>query len=51
MLYRVAMETGLRRKELRTLTPSSLGFGGEPATVCVETVEVNSGWPGIRTSI
>ena len=36
MLYRVAMETGLRRKELRTLTPSSFQLEGDELTVAVE---------------
>lgn len=36
MLYRVAMETGLRRKELRTLTPASFNFDSETPTVFVE---------------
>lgn len=35
MLYRVAMETGLRRKELRALTPSSFDFEGDAPTVAV----------------
>jgi integrase len=36
MLYRVAMETGLRRKELRALTPSSFQLEGDELTVTVE---------------
>jgi integrase len=36
MLYRVAMETGLRRKELRTLTPASFDFDSATPTVYVE---------------
>ena len=36
MLYRVAMETGLRRKELRTLTPGSFQLEGDELTVAVD---------------
>lgn len=39
MLYRVAMETGLRRNELRTLTPSSFELESETPTVFVEAAE------------
>jgi len=35
MLYRLAMETGLRSSELRSLTKSSLDLSGEPGTVTV----------------
>jgi integrase len=35
MLYRVAAESGLRRKELRTLTPASFDFDGDTPTVAV----------------
>ena len=36
MLYRVAMETGLRRKELRALTPASFQLEGDELTVAVD---------------
>ena len=36
MLYRVAMETGFRSSELRSLTRSSFDLDGDPPTVTVE---------------
>ena len=43
MLYRVAMETGLRRKELRTLTPGSFDFEVTTPTVYVEAGRSKNG--------
>jgi integrase len=36
MLYRLAMETGFRRNELRTLAPESFALDGNPPTVTVK---------------
>jgi len=36
MLYRVAMTTGLRASELKSLTPESFDFASEPPTLTVE---------------
>jgi len=36
MLYRIAVETGLRANELRSLTRTSFSFGGKTATVTVD---------------
>ncbi len=35
MLYRVAMETGLRRNELRSMTPACIDFDGEKPVIVV----------------
>lgn len=48
MLYRVAMETGLRRQELRTLTPASFDLDGQPATVGVEPGDVKNRKPTVQ---
>jgi integrase len=36
MLYRLAMETGFRRNELRSLTPEAFSLDGDPPTVTVK---------------
>jgi integrase/recombinase XerD len=42
MLYRVAMETGLRRNELRSLTLASLELDSEPPAICVAPASVKN---------
>ena len=42
MLYRVAMETGLRRADLSTLKPSSFDFDSPETTVRVEASNVKN---------
>jgi integrase len=42
MLYRLAMETGLRRKELATLTPASFDFDADEPTVYVAPGDVKN---------
>ncbi len=45
MLYRVAMETGLRRNELRALTPGSLNLDAEPPHIDVSAGDVKNRKP------
>ncbi|MHC4402229.1 MAG: tyrosine-type recombinase/integrase [Planctomycetota bacterium] len=48
MLYRVAMETGFRRNELSTLTPSSFDLDGPQATERVEPADVKNRKPTVQ---
>ena len=48
MLYRVAMETGLRRKELVSLTPESLDTDSELATIIIRAEDAKNRKPTVQ---
>jgi integrase len=48
MLYRVAMETGLRRKELRSLTPDCIGVDSETPVIVVQPTDTKNRKPTVQ---
>lgn len=48
MLYRTAMETGLRRNELRSLTPSCIDFDAEMPVIVVQPANVKNRKPTVQ---
>ena len=48
MLYRVAMETGLRRKELSALTPECIEFDSAPPRIHVAAGDVKNRQPTVQ---
>ena len=48
MLYRVAMETGLRRKELRSLTPDCIDLESETPVIVVQSTDTKNRKPTVQ---
>jgi integrase len=48
MLYRVAMETGLRRKELRSLSPNCIEFDSATPVIVVQATDTKNRKPTVQ---